>query len=330
MEHEMNDNNATNSTKPARQIEAWEKLTLERMLYASLKEQRRARRWGIFFKLAFLLYLLLFIIVLWPSSSSAHHRSQPHAAAIDIQGSIMPGTRTNARNIIKSLRAAFKDKGTLGIILRINSPGGSPVQSAYVYDEIKRLRKKYPDIQVYAVCSDICASGAYYIAAAADKIYANESSLVGSIGVLLNGFGFVGTMQKLGVERRLITAGDNKGMMDPFSPVTEEQQTHIKNMLKTVHEQFIEAVKQGRGDSLKKNDANIFSGLVWTGVGAKRLGLIDGFMNADEVARKLLKTEKIINYTSQQDFLSRFTDKFSSKMANAMVSKLQNVNSELR
>ncbi len=287
---------------------------LKDIAMASLTEQRRSRRWGIFFKAAFLLYLIFLLVLLfWPAGPS--NIGKPHSALIDIKGPIFAGTQNSADKIVTSLRTAFKDKETKGIILRINSPGGSPVQADFIYNEIKRLREKNPDIKVYAACTDVCASGAYYVAAAADDIYADPSSLVGSIGVLMNSFGFVDTLQKVGATRRLITAGNHKGFLDPFSPLKPGEEQYAHKMLGEVHKQFIEKVEAGRGNRLKQNDPTIFSGLIWTGSDAKKLGLIDGFGSPGYVARDVIREKDIVDYSPRPDYLQKFADYFGASFS---------------
>lgn len=304
------------------QPEDWQHKILERLVMASVTEQRRNRRWGIFFKSLFFLYLCAaFFMMLPPELSHTAQRGKTHTALIDINGVIANEDRANADDIATSLNQAFADKATSGIILRINSPGGSPVQSAYVYDEIKRLQTKHKNIKVYAVCADICASGAYYIASAADAIYANPSSIVGSIGVLMDGFGFVDTLQKLGVQRRLFTSGEHKGFLDPFSPVKPEELQFVRHMLDNVHQQFIESVKAGRGQRLK-NTPELFSGLAWDGNQAKALGLIDGFGSAGYVAREIIKNDNIIDYTVKPNYFEQLANKIGASFAHRFSSEL--------
>ncbi len=251
----------------------WERNVLEKVALAAIQEQRRSRQWGMFFKMMVLLYLfaLLFIGMGWFSGSDVS-KGGGHTALIDVSGVIGPGTNASADKVIAGMQAAFKDSNTKGVILRINSPGGSPVQAGYINDEIRRLRSKHPEVPLYAVVEDICASGGYYIAAAADKIFVDKASIIGSIGVLMDGFGFTGTMEKLGVERRLLAAGKNKGFLDPFSPIQEEQTAHAETMLDDIHQQFIGVVRQGRGKRLKETP-EMFSGLLWVGQKSIDLGL---------------------------------------------------------
>lgn len=302
--------------------ESWQNNALERIMQATITEQRRNRRWGIFFKSLFFLYLLGTLYLLLPHDvfNSAHTKTSKHTALIDISGVIDDGGKADADDIATSLNEAFKDKNTQGIILRINSPGGSPVQSAYVYDEITRLRHKHPTIKVYAVCVDICASGAYYMAAAADEIYANQSSIVGSIGVLMDGFGFVDTLQKVGVQRRLITAGQHKGFLDPFSPLKPEDQQFAQKMLANVHQQFINSVKAGRGKRIKETPET-FSGLAWDGMQAKELGLIDGFGSAGFVAREIIQNDHIMDFTVKPNYLEQFANRLGASFAHKFASE---------
>ncbi|MFM2400366.1 MAG: protease, partial [Pseudomonadota bacterium] len=271
--------------------DAWDKRLFADVMMAAIKEQRAARRWKIFFRLAFLVLgaALLLSLLDWPSRQAVN---EPHTALIDLQGEIAVGTIASAEAVIEALQSAFDDANTKGVILRINSPGGSPVQSAMIYDEIRRLREENPDTPLHVVIEEICASGGYYVAAAADKIYVNQSSIIGSIGVLMDGFGFTEAMKKVGVERRLLTAGQHKGLLDPFSPLDATERTHIEGMLKEVHEQFITAVKQGRGERLKVT-ADTFSGLVYSGIAGVKNGLADDFGTVDSVARDVIKEENI-------------------------------------
>ncbi|HYY61137.1 MAG TPA: S49 family peptidase [Burkholderiales bacterium] len=296
----------------------WERDLITKLAADALVEQRRRRRWGIFFKLLTFAYItfLLLIMVDW-SSRADFTGGKKHTAMVELNGIIAPGTDASAEKITMSLQAAFKDKGTVGVILRINSPGGSPVQSQTIYDEMRRLRKKYPDIPLYAVVEDICASGGYYVAAAADRIYVGKASIVGSIGVLMNGFGFTGLMDKLGVERRLITAGDNKGMLDPFSPLREKDKDYINVLMKDIHQQFIGAVRDGRGKRLKETP-DMFSGLIWTGEKSVELGLADGYGSLDSVARDVIKAEDIVDYTQKEGFAEKVAKRFGAAAASSL------------
>lgn len=298
----------------------WERQTIEKLAISALQEQKRARNWSIFFKTLTFLYLfvLLFFALEWIGPSGNSMGS--HTALIDIDGVIGVGEEVNADNTLSSLRAAFEDKHTKGIILRINSPGGSPVQAGIINDEIHRLRKLNPKIPVYAVIEDICASGGYYIAVAADKIYVDKASIVGSIGVLMDGFGFTGVMQKLGVERRLMTAGTNKGFMDPFSPVNSAHQAHAQTMLDEIHQQFIAIVREGRGKRLKETP-EMFSGLFWSGERAIDMGLADALGNSDYVAREVIKEENIVDFTAHEGLADRFAKRFGAAAAQSLVGK---------
>ena len=270
-------------------------------------EQRRARRWGVFFKLLTFAYLFALLVIMSEGISPEKvGDAENFTALVDLEGVISAGEEANADFLATGLRSAFEADGTKAVVLRINSPGGSPVQSGYVYDEIKRLRALYPDIPLYAVISDIGASGAYYIASAADQIYADKASLVGSIGVVASGFGFVDTMKKLGVERRLYTAGAHKAFLDPFSEEKDEDVEFWQSVLKTTHRQFIDSVKAGRGDRLKV-DERTFSGLIWSGEQALEKGLVDGLGSAGYVAREVVGAEEIVDFTPQPDPFERFT-----------------------
>ena len=304
-------------------LPSWERETLEKVLLASVHEQRRARLWGVTFKLALLLYLAVVAVLAFRPSDGffTNSISKEHTALIDVAGAIMEGNPTDAENLIEGLRDAVKDKGTKGIVLRMNSPGGSPVQAAYVYEEIRRTKKENPKLPIYAVVSDLCASGCYYIAAAADKIYVHPSSVVGSIGVIMNGFGFVDTMQRLGVERRLLIAGEHKALLDPFSPVNEVEKQHLQGVINTVHNQFIDAVKQGRGDRLKDNP-DLFSGLVWTGQDSIKLGLADEVGDARSVAEAVIGAKKTVNFTPQERLLDRISHRLGASLGTALQSAI--------
>ena len=308
----------------------WERTTLEKLLMATIREQRAARRWGIFFKL---LTLGVIIFALWAyvdSSGTDIENMGRHTALIEIDGAIESEGSGAADTVIPALNKAFSDLGSVAVVLRINSPGGSPVQAGMIVDEIQRLRKGYPNKPVYVVVDEICASGGYYIAAAADKIYVNKASLVGSIGVLMDGFGFTGTMEKLGVERRLLTAGDNKGFLDPFSPQSDKQKAHALAMLNEIHQQFIGVVRAGRGKRLKETP-DMFSGLFWTGAKAIDMGLADGFGSVESVARDVVKVEDIIDYTAHEGLPERVLKKFGAAVgAGAVKSVYSGVKPALR
>jgi protease-4 len=295
----------------------WERQLLEKIAFASLKEQKAKRRWGIFFKLAALSYLVSVLVLVIDWGGSETLSDGKHTALINVRGQIEATGDASAEKINGALQSAFEDKGTAGIIMRINSPGGSPVQSGIVYDEIGRLRAKHPEIPLYVVVEDLCASGGYYIASAADKIFVDKASIVGSIGVLMDGFGFTGTMDKLGVERRLLTAGANKGFLDPFSPQDERQKDHAQLLLGEIHKQFIEVVRKGRGKRLKE-DPDMFSGLMWTGSQSIALGLVDDFGTVDSVARDLIKAENILDYSVKENIAERFAKRLGAQMGQSI------------
>lgn len=291
---------------------------LEKTLLAGVQEQRRARRWGIFFKLLTFAYLFGALMLFTPlmDVEKAAARGSSHTALIEVRGMIADQEPASADNIVGSLRAAFEDPKTKGVILRINSPGGSPVQSGYIYDEIRRLRAQYPAIKLYAVITDLGASGAYYIASAADQIYADKASLVGSIGVTAAGYGFVGTMEKLGVERRTYTAGEHKAFLDPFQPQKPEETRFWQGVLETTHRQFIASVKQGRGERLKdKEHPELFSGLIWSGEQAVQLGLVDGLGSASSVARDVIGEKTLVDFTIEESPFDRFSKRLGASVA---------------
>ncbi|MCQ4275310.1 signal peptide peptidase SppA [Stutzerimonas degradans] len=291
---------------------------LEKTLQAGIQEQRRARRWGIFFKLLTFIYLFGALMVFSPAWQFGKDKAarESHTAVINVRGMIADEESASADNIVGALRAAFEDTNTKGIVLRINSPGGSPVQSGYVYDEIRRLRGEYPAIKVYAVITDLGASGAYYIASAADEIYADKSSLVGSIGVTAATFGFVEVMQKLGVERRVYTSGEHKAFLDPFQPQKPEETEFWREVLATTHRQFIDSVKRGRGDRLQVAEhPELFSGLVWSGEQALELGLIDGLGSTAHVAREVIGEPELVDFTVKESPIDRFTKKLGAGVA---------------
>jgi protease-4 len=295
----------------------WERGVLEKLAMSAVQEQRRTRHWGIFFKVLTFgyLFIILYLVMGW-SNGKVDGSLGKHTALVELNGVISADSNANADNLIGSLQDAFKDKNTAGILLRCNSPGGSPVQAGLVNDEIRRQRALHPEIPFYVVVEDMCASGGYYIAAAADKIYVNKASIVGSIGVLMDGFGFTGTMQKLGVERRLMTAGDNKGFMDPFSPRNPKQEEFTHKMLEDIHQQFIDVVKQGRGKRLKETP-EMFSGLFWTGDKAIQMGLADEIGSVDSVARDVIKVENIVDFTTHEGLADRLAKKFGAGVATA-------------
>ena len=291
---------------------------LEDLAFASLKESRRQRRWGIFFKLLGFAYLFLILAILISDKEVLKEKVGKHTALVELKGVIADDAKASADNVVTGLRKAFEDKNTVGVILRINSPGGSPVQSSYIFNEIKRLRDKYPDTPLHAVITDIGASGAYYVAVAADKIYVDESSIVGSIGVRMDGFGFVDAIDKLGVQRRLYTAGEHKGMLDPFLPEDAAEAQHIQSLLDQIHQQFIDSVREGRGERLQDNP-EIFTGLVWTGEKALELGLVDEIGSAGYVAREVFEEDNVVDFTRKEDLLERLSDSLGSSVAEALM-----------
>lgn len=290
----------------------------QRFAFEALREQRSARRWGIFFKLLFTGYLLVLLGIGWAGSSLGSFTSADRITAlVDLQGVIAPEMPASAENVTSALRAAFKDTRTAAVLVRINSPGGSPVQSGYINDEIYRLKHKYPKIRVYAVIQDICASGAYYVAAAADEIYADKASLVGSIGVRMDGFGFVDALQKLGVERRLLTAGEHKAFLDPFLPLQATEVQHVEGLLGEIHQQFINTVKKGRGDRLQAG-ADLFNGLIWTGERGLALGLVDALGSAGFVAREIVRAPEVVDFTLHEGVLEKVGRRLGSQLGTGL------------
>lgn len=315
----MEDKNQQAEKQQPEKDDQWSREMLFKLAHAGLEEQRRSRRWGIFFKLMGLAYLIaLLLVVISPKLTETQLPTGGHTAVVELSGIIAPDSEASAENVIAGLRAAFKDKGTKGVVLRINSPGGSPVQSGYIYDEIRRLRDAHPQIPLYAVVTDICASGGYYVAAAADEIYANKASIVGSIGVRMDSFGFVDAIDKMGIERRLLTAGENKALNDPFLPVEPEQQAHLQKMLDDIHQQFISVVRQGRGERLA-DDPALFSGLIWTGEEAVEKGLVDGLGSTRYVAREVIGQERLVDFTPEEDFFQRISRRVGQAMAQSLV-----------
>jgi protease-4 len=304
---------------PGNSGDGWERKVLEKVALAAIAEQRTSRRWGMAFKLLVMLYLfvVLFLGMGWLKRGGDKSMGK-HTAMVELRGVIASDTQASADNVTSGLQAAFKDSNTQGVILRINSPGGSPVQAGYINDEIRRLRGLYPNIPMYAVVEDICASGGYYAAVAADKIYVDKASIVGSIGVVMDGFGFTGTMEKLGVERRAITAGENKKFLDPFSPVNPAHKAFAEKMLGEIHEQFIAVVRQGRGKRLKETP-ELFSGYVWVGPKSIELGLADALGSVDSVARDVIKAEDIVDFTPRENIAERVARRFGAAMAEALV-----------
>lgn len=306
------------SRPPGADPAEWERELLERFAFAALKEQRAARRWGIFFKLLFVGYLLAALFAFRADlgglmDQGGLSNDEQVTALVDLKGIIAEGTPAAADTVVAGLRDAFAYEGTEAVVLRINSPGGSPVQSGYINDEIARLRAEYPDIPLYAVIEDLGASGGYYVAVGADEIWADKASLVGSIGVRMDGFGFVEAMERIGVERRLLTAGENKAFLDPFSPINPAHVTHVESVLAEVHQQFIDVVRQGRGDRLKEIP-ELFSGYIWTGERALELGLIDGLGSTGYVAREVIGAETIVDFTPRESWLDQLTEQVSAQL----------------
>ena len=306
---------------PAAPPPGWERATLEKLAFAALDEQRTSRRWRTFFRLA---WLAIFVVIAW----IAAHRggpstdiSTPHTALVEIQGEIASGGEASADVVLTAVRAAFEDQGAVAVVLLINSPGGSPVQAGIINDELRRLKAKH-NKPLYAVVEETCASAAYYVAVAADRIFVDKASVVGSIGVLMDGFGFTGLMDKLGIERRLMTAGENKGFLDPFSPQTERQRVFSQAMLDQIHRQFIDAVKTGRGKRLKETPET-FSGLFWTGQQAIELGLADQLGNLDLVARDVVKAEDIVDYTRRENVAERLVKRFGASIGAGAIRALR-------
>ena len=288
----------------------WERELLEKLVLGTLAEQRAARRWRNFWRFGWLALITLIIWAAWQRDLSSTSKSTPHTAVVDVKGEIATGAEASAEFVVAAMKSAFEDPGSQAVVLLINSPGGSPVQAGMINDEITRLKAKH-NKPLYAVVEETCASAAYYIAAAADEIYVDKASIVGSIGVLMDGFGFTGTMEKLGVERRLLTAGENKGFLDPFSPQSATQRGYAQQMLDQIHQQFIEAVKEGRGERLKATPET-FSGLFWTGQQAVDMGLADQYGTLDYVAREVVKAEDVIDYTRRDNVAERLARKFGA------------------
>ena len=312
-DHTSNDHPGDSRLAANPTVSNWERDTLEKLVFATVQERRAARRWSIFFKLSFLTVALL---ALWAYydfnfAGTGDESLGRHTALIEINGEIEAEGSGAADTVIPSLNKAFSDSGSAAVVLRIDSPGGSPVQAGIIVDEIQRLKRGYPDKPLYVVVDEICASGGYYIASAADRIYVNKASIVGSVGVLMDSFGFTGTMDKLGVERRLMTAGENKGFLDPFSPQSDKHKAHAQAMLNEIHQQFITVVRAGRGKRLKETPET-FSGLYWTGAKAVEMGLADGFGTVDTVARDIVKAEDIVDYTAHEGLPERVLKKFGA------------------
>ena len=306
---------AAHDTQP--QDTKWQRDTIEKLATSALAEQKTSRRWSTLFKALMFIYLFIVLFYALGMFDGGKKGFVSHTALIDIAGVIEAGGDVNAESVMNSLHDAYDNKGTKGIILRINSPGGSPVQAGIINDEIKRQKKLHPAIPVYAVVEDICASGGYYIAVAADKIYVDKASIVGSIGVLMDGYGFTEVMKKVGVERRLMTAGENKAMLDPFSPVNPRHQALAQAMLNEIHEQFKVVVRQGRGARLKETPET-FSGLFWSGEQSINIGLADALGSANYVAREVIKQENVVDFTYKDDFASRLAKRIGASMAGSL------------
>jgi protease-4 len=306
-----------NEGNTERREDNWERSVIEKLAQSALDEQRKARRWGIFFKSLTFVYLFILLFAAFGWLQGREPLPGDHTALVDLDGVISADSQANADNINQGLQDAFENKGTRGVILRINSPGGSPVQAGTINTEIRRLRDKFPEVPLYVVVEDICASGGYYVAVAADRIYVDKASIIGSIGVLMDGFGFTGTMDKLGVERRLLTAGENNGFLDPFSPVDPAQREYAKKMLGEIHQQFVDVVRKGRGKRLKEAP-DTFSGLVWTGQKSIDLGLADALGSVDYVAREVIKAENIVDFTPRENIAERFAKRFGAAMGKAL------------
>lgn len=304
----------------------WERRIIEKLASEGLAEQRRRRRWGIFFKVLGFAYLTFILLVAfdWPDSGDGLPDGKRHTAMVRLAGVISNRGDAGAEQVISGLQAAFEDKNTAGVILLINSPGGSPVQAGIINDEIHRLRAKYPNTPIHAVVEDVCASGGYYVAVAADKIYVDKASIIGSIGVLMDGFGFTGTMDKLGVERRLLTAGENKGFLDPFSPQNAQHKAHAQQMLGEIHQQFIKVVRDGRGKRLKETP-DMYSGLMWSGARSVEMGLSDGFGTVDSIARDVFNAEDIRDYSVKPNFAEKLAKQFGADMAEGAAAALSRV-----
>ena len=296
----------------------WERKVIQDLAFAAIKEQRASRRWGYIFK-GFIFIYLIVVLMMTMSNQDIQVYAEEHTALINISGLIAADAEANADNIVTGLRNAFDNQQAKGLIIRLNTPGGSPVQSGIINDEVRRLRSIRPDFPVFAVIQDICASGGYYIAVSAQEIYADKASIVGSIGVRMDSFGFTDTIAKLGVERRSITAGQNKSFLDPFLPVKDKDIKHAQSMLNNIHQQFIKVVKEGRGDRLA-NTPNLFSGLFWSGEQALPLGLIDGLANSSTVARDKIGAEKIVDYTLRPNYLDKFANRLGASLSQVLVS----------
>jgi protease-4 len=301
---------------------AWERAVLERVALQALQEQRRARQWSALFKLLWLIFALL-LLSAWlgwigrDDKDMASSASGRYTALVDLEGIIAPEGKASADKIIKALDRAFKASGTAGVVLRINTPGGSPVQAGQINDEMRRLRAKYPGTPLYVVVQDLCASGGYYVAVAADKIYVDKASMIGSIGVIISSFGFTGAMEKLGIDRRAYTAGENKDFLDPFSPERPADKAHAQEMIGEIHQQFIKVVREGRGKRLKETP-DTFSGLVWTGEKSVELGLADGLGSLDYVAREVIKADKVVDFSPRENYFEQLSERFGTSVGESV------------
>lgn len=303
----------------------WDRELIISLATASLTEQRRARRWGVFFKALMLIYLFVLLVTFGSYEFGAERlEAGRHTAVVSVNGLIAADEDASAENIIGGLQAAYEDEDTVGVILHINSPGGSPVQAGIIYDEIRRLRDENASIPLYAVVEDVCASGGYYIAAAADRIYADKASIVGSIGVRMDSFGFVDAIKTLGVERRLLTAGESKGLLDPFLPRNQGEVRHVQSLLDRIHDQFINAVKVGRGERLK-DSPQLFSGLIWTGEEGVEHGLIDELASLEKVARDVIGAKRLVDFSPRKDVIERFADRLGTAIAASVNGHLQGI-----
>lgn len=308
----------------------WQRDVLERLLFAALTEQRRSRRWAIFFRLLTFAWLLLALLLVagWFAAASVVSSAGRHTALVELDGVIAAEGDASADDVVEALRNAFEDENTAGVVLRVNSPGGSPVQAGIIHDEILRLRAEHPTTPLYAVIQDVCASGGYYVAVAADRIYVDKASIVGSIGVVIEGFGFTEALEKLGVERRLLTAGTNKGFLDSFSPLPPEQREHAQAMLTQIHQQFIDVVRKGRGERLKETPET-FSGLVWTGQRSVELGLADAMGSLDSVARDVIEAERVVDFSPRRNFAERLARRFGASAGAALATALRSAGAGL-
>ncbi|MEQ6433906.1 S49 family peptidase [Comamonas sp. w2-DMI] len=306
----------------------WEREVLEKLVFATIKEQRAARRWRFWGRLLWSVVVLLALWLIFFKDATTTTSTSAHTAVVEIKGEIASGSNASAELIVAAMRSAFEDSGSRAVVLLINSPGGSPVQAGIINDEMVRLKAKY-NKPLYAVVEESCASAAYYIASAADEIFVDKASIVGSIGVLMDGFGFTGVMDKVGVERRLLTAGENKGFLDPFSPMSAKQHEYAQQMLDQIHEQFIGVVKKGRGDRLHETP-ELFSGLFWTGQQAIALGLADKLGSVDYVAREVVKAEEVVDYTRRDNVAERLAKRFGAAVGEGSVQAMRNLMPQIR